>query len=374
MYFRVVFEGRVLQFKLPITSSLSVLFAKVPVVGDFVWHGIVLDGSLSPSHYNMLPGEQHCVTIHVVLNHRNAMTYADEVMTSDAVRSVSFRLRLKEEENDSLRVELEELQAQIFALHRELNNVVEASAARVDEERRQRDLLAEERTELLATVRRLEAENDLMKRRKQFQQTLSKPHALYEILSDSISTGARLPPGTEGLVTPIQQQARFTTATAGTSLNAAEVTPVASARGSRTGSTAAAVTVVDFDFPLADGGGTGPSTSVRDAQQLMPRHQPSAALEVGHVVVQCVLMNESSQTHMELPSLDVPVPATVEKAIRCAVVTKASNGSAIVPPIDQCMICLRSKEGEYTVVNLEDAASLNAPVVSGDTLYIAQLR
>lgn len=175
-FFRIVFEGRTLQFKLPKACALSVMFARIPVVGDFVWHGIILDGSLSPMHYNMLPGEENCVTLHVVVNSHRTTTFGDDVVMNDAVRAAGFRLRLQEEENDSLRIECDELRAQVFALHRELSTVVEINAQRLEEERTKREEIFEKNLQLQGAFRRLESEHELLKRRSSVRDAMHGIH------------------------------------------------------------------------------------------------------------------------------------------------------------------------------------------------------
>lgn len=275
-FFRVVFEGRTLQFKLPFTTAFNVLFSRVPVVGDFVWHGIVLDGSLSPAHYNMLCGEENCATLNVVLNTRKSSTVLDDIQASDAVRAVSFRLRLQEEENDALKVEVDELQAQIFSLHRELNNVVELQSKRLIAETKLRDEVQEEKNELLATVRRLEAENDLLRRHK--------------------------------------------------------------------------VKATGHFEPVED--------------------LPEQFLSGAQVTFNCVLMDEVSQAQQELPKMDVSAPATVAKALQRVV----SLHAAKLPPLDKCMVCVRSSStGEYSVIDVNDPTSLNSEFSCEDTLYVARM-
>jgi hypothetical protein len=176
-FFRIVFEGRTLQFKLPKASALSVMFSKIPVVGDFIWHGIVLDGALSPMHYNMLPGEENCATLHVVLNSHRVSTFGDDIVVNDAIRAAGFRLRLQEEENDSLKIECDELRAQIFALHRELSSVVENNAQRLEEERRKREEVLEKNLQLQAAFRRLESDHELLKRRSSVRNAMQGIHS-----------------------------------------------------------------------------------------------------------------------------------------------------------------------------------------------------
>lgn len=176
-FFRVVFEGRTLQFKLPRDCALAVLFSKVPVVGDFVWHGIVLDSSLTPTHYNMLSGEENCATIHVAISNHRVSTYADDVVVNDAIRAAGFRLRLQEEENDAIKVECDELRAQIFALHRELSSVVEVNAQRLDDERLKNEDLHEKHLQIQAAFRRLESEHELLKRRTSVRDAMHGLHS-----------------------------------------------------------------------------------------------------------------------------------------------------------------------------------------------------
>lgn len=175
-FFRIVFEGRTLQFKLPSTCALAVMFSKIPVIGDFVWHGIALDSSLTPTHYNMLCGEENCATVHVVVSNHRSTTHADEIIMNDAVRAAGFRLRLQEEENDALKVECDELRAQIFALHRELSTVVELNAQKLEEERLKREEVHEKHLHLQAAFRRLESEHELLRRRTSVRDAMQTLH------------------------------------------------------------------------------------------------------------------------------------------------------------------------------------------------------
>jgi hypothetical protein len=175
-FFRIVFEGRTLQYKLPINCALAVMFSKVPVVGGFEWHGIALDSSLTPMHYNMLPGEENCATIHVVMKNYRSTTYSDDLIIRDAVRATSFRLRMQEEESDSLRVQCDELRAQIFALQRELSNVVESNAQRLEDERVKREEVHEKHLNLQAAFRRLETEHEMLRRRSSVRDAMQNIH------------------------------------------------------------------------------------------------------------------------------------------------------------------------------------------------------
>lgn len=292
-YFRLSFEGRSLQFRLPMSSALAVLFSKVPVVGDFVWHGIVLDGSLTPLHYNMLPGEENCSFVQVVVNHRKALTYADEIMANDAVRAVSFRLRLQEEENDALKVEIDELQAQIFSLHRELSSVTELCGKKIEEERIKKDLANDEKTTLQANFRRLEAEFDLLKKRAATREGLMK--------------------GTISTLT---------------------ATPAVSN-----------------------------SATPADWREFVPIKETRS--------ICCVLMDEASNEGTELPPFDVEAPFSIAIALRSLV---ASQPTTSFPPLEKCMVCLRSRAtGNYTVVDLQDQQALLTTLCENDTLYIAKM-
>ena len=133
VFFRIVYDDKVLQFKLSCDCCFKVMFAAVNVRADFVWHGVVLDEHLAPADYNMLPGEEHTSTIQVVRSSLRHTTHAEDIAANDVARSLGFRLRLQEEKNERLELELDQMEAQIANLHRELQSVADRSEMKIEE-------------------------------------------------------------------------------------------------------------------------------------------------------------------------------------------------------------------------------------------------
>jgi len=99
VFFRcVTADSRVHQLKLSSDCALQVLLQKLPSSGPYEWHGILLDPRLTPSHYNMLPGEEHCVTIHCKGHAAPAGVGWED---SDKVRALNYLVRALEDEVES---------------------------------------------------------------------------------------------------------------------------------------------------------------------------------------------------------------------------------------------------------------------------------
>eukprot|EP00760_Papus_ankaliazontas_P005901 PhM_4_TR12802/c0_g1_i1/m.34106 len=95
VYFRcVVPDGRTLQLKLAEDACFGVLFSKLPSPGPYEWHGVCLDASLTPSHYNMNSGEENCVTLVHVASSAVPSARHDQ----DKVRALYFTIRQLEDE------------------------------------------------------------------------------------------------------------------------------------------------------------------------------------------------------------------------------------------------------------------------------------
>jgi hypothetical protein len=135
VYFRIQFGDKTLQFKLANDSVLRVLFSKMDVVGVFVWHGVVLDGELTPRHYGMKAGEENCVTLHVARDPNRSQTYAREIESNDVARAHAYQRRIAEDKAQRLEAELEQSQQQVYALHAELRQLTESGVKALQTER-----------------------------------------------------------------------------------------------------------------------------------------------------------------------------------------------------------------------------------------------
>jgi hypothetical protein len=332
-FFRIVFEGQTLQFKLPMGAALSIMFSRVPVKGDFIWHSIVLDGSLSPSHYNMLPGEEHCATIHVAANYRRSMTFAEEAMVNDAVRAISFRLRLKEEENDSLKQEIDDLHAQIYALHRELSNVSEMAARKLEEERVRRDMIVEERFQLESNLKRIEAERDMLRRQSATRRLDARLFATPPSASSAAERDELLTPG---VIT---------------------ASPAA-----------ASMEKLKTELRLWEEHVKAPQNPLSSAPPARAEVNDDGSGET--ISVSCVCMNESAQQETTLGPLRITRPFTISHYLKQVAISHPQA----VPPIDRCMVCIKSAAtGEYSVLDIQHQAQLATPLHDDDVVYLANM-
>ena len=333
-YFRIIFGEQTLQFKLPLSSPLIVMFAKVPVKGDFVWHGITLDETLAPFHYNMLPGEENCATLHVVSNHKRSRTYAEDVLVNDTVRSVNLRLRIQEEENEKLKVEMDDLRAQIFVLQRELANVEDIAAKRIEEERVKRDMTNEEKATLEAAFKRLEAEHEVVKKQSLRRLGLERTHV----------------PAAEA-ETP---QRRTSVKPAAASMEQLK-SDLSVWKSNQT--------------PLANASSTAPVAQFQSVA--------AAATSAPQLAVNVVFMDEAAQKEVELPPLVLPNSVT-SRGTPCtlSIVLQelAKQQPSVIPPVNRCMICVKSSSSkEYTVLDIQQPEVLNTIINHNDTLYVAKM-
>eukprot|EP00759_Apiculatamorpha_spiralis_P003810 PhF_6_TR11749/c0_g2_i1/m.19231 len=111
VYFRCIGpNSKVHQMKLSSDTAIQVLVAKLPFAGPYTWHDIPIDPRLTPSHYNMLAGEENCVTL--IAQGSEKLNPQSFDTTSDKVRALNFKIRQLEEEVEQKNKILKEIYAQ----------------------------------------------------------------------------------------------------------------------------------------------------------------------------------------------------------------------------------------------------------------------
>jgi hypothetical protein len=254
---------------------------------------------------------------------------------------VNLRLRIQEEENEKQKIEMDDLRAQIFVLQRELANVEDLAARRIEEERAKRDMTCEEKATLEAAFKRLEAEHEVTK--KQSMRRLGLERQFHD------------PQPSSGLSSETPRRASIKpVSTAAPSASMEQLKSDLSVWRSTQGASAAA----------AAQSGTAASNGSTPAS---PTTAPMS--------VNVVFMDEAAQKEVELPPLVLPPgPPRAPCTLSLVLQELARQQPSIIPPVNRCMICVKSSTSkEYTVLDIQQPEVLNTIINHGDTLYVAKM-
>jgi hypothetical protein len=375
VYFRIHFGDKSLQFKLCSDSCFRVLFSKMDVVGSFVWHGVALDAELTPRQYNMKPGEENCVSVNVVRDASREHTYAKEIELNDVARAHAYQRRVAEERASRLEAELDQSQAQIYALHSELRQLTEQSTKALHRERSRNAELEQRVDSLQQTVEHLQLQQQRltsMHSASAAAAAMSPPRYMQATKSSSLAanstTGASpLPKGRHPFTQPLEVALKPADPTRRlqAELEAWQSSVLFSAAREGAPGTAREVSL-STQLSSRQSDADRPFGSARDT----PRQGDLE--KVSKITVHVTYVDEQQQMERNLGHIVAPCTT------RSNAVSLASLLHLVKLPVDvdcslmDCTLCLfRTATSEHEVVPPTDAHRVY--VFNDDTLFLARI-